>query len=236
MVSAQGLGMADTLVEGIGIAGTPNGGVLTVQGVVGGIAQPVSGSVSITGTVDVSDRAARLVGIVDTELPAAAALSDAFANPTAPAVGAMGMIWEAVSGTWQRFLSGVGPSQTAAKVVHAGTNTYKSNLPAANVAATVTFPGSVGKRWQLHFLEASVRQGVALAAATTLRIWDGATGTTLLFSIVLSSPAQANGVDRFVSTDLNLLGTAGLAMTIDFTGGAGATNFEEINASAYLSN
>lgn len=32
MVSAQGLGMADTLVEGIGIAGTPNGGVLTVQG------------------------------------------------------------------------------------------------------------------------------------------------------------------------------------------------------------
>jgi hypothetical protein len=37
-------------VVGIGTAGTPSGGVVSVQGVVGGVAQPISGSVSITGT------------------------------------------------------------------------------------------------------------------------------------------------------------------------------------------
>lgn len=41
---------------------------------------------------------------VDTELPAAAALSDAFANPTAPAVGAMSMVWD--GGNWARLHSG----------------------------------------------------------------------------------------------------------------------------------
>ena len=47
----------------------------------------VTGSVSITGTVD-------------TELPAAAALTDNFANPTAPGVGAFGMLWDGTN--WDR--------------------------------------------------------------------------------------------------------------------------------------
>jgi hypothetical protein len=38
---------------------------------------------------------------VDTELPAAAALTDNFTNPTAPAVGAFGMVWD--SATWDRM-------------------------------------------------------------------------------------------------------------------------------------
>jgi hypothetical protein len=37
---------------------------------------------------------------VDTELPAAAALADAAANPTAPATGAFGMVWNGT--TWDR--------------------------------------------------------------------------------------------------------------------------------------
>jgi hypothetical protein len=37
---------------------------------------------------------------VSTELPAAAALTDNFANPTAPAVGAFGMLWDGA--TWDR--------------------------------------------------------------------------------------------------------------------------------------
>jgi hypothetical protein len=36
----------------------------------------------------------------DTELPAAAALADAAANPTAPAVGGFGMLWNGA--TWDR--------------------------------------------------------------------------------------------------------------------------------------
>lgn len=45
--------------------------------------------VTVTGTVT-----------ADTELPAAAALTDNFANPTAPAVGAFAMLWDGA--TWDR--------------------------------------------------------------------------------------------------------------------------------------
>jgi hypothetical protein len=39
---------------------------------------------------------------VDSELPAAAALTDADANPTVPGVGAYGMVWESAGGVWHR--------------------------------------------------------------------------------------------------------------------------------------
>ena len=50
-------------------------------------------SLTVDGTVSVS-------GAVDTELPTAAALADNAANPTAPAVGAFGMVWDGT--TWDR--------------------------------------------------------------------------------------------------------------------------------------
>jgi len=50
-------------------------------------------SITVDGSVSVS-------GAVDTELPAAAVLSDNFANPTAPAVGAFSMLWD--GSTWDR--------------------------------------------------------------------------------------------------------------------------------------
>ncbi len=40
--------------------------------------------------------------VVDTELPAAAALSDALANPTTPMIGASGMVWDATNTVWIR--------------------------------------------------------------------------------------------------------------------------------------
>lgn len=54
------------IVVGGGVAGTPAGGVVTIQGITGGTAIPISGSVTatISGTVDVSDRAARVLGVV----------------------------------------------------------------------------------------------------------------------------------------------------------------------------
>ena len=42
---------------------------------------------------------------VDSELPAAAALDDATANPTAPMVGAAGMVFDQYAGTWKRARS-----------------------------------------------------------------------------------------------------------------------------------
>lgn len=64
---------------------TDGGGTITVDD--GGLSLTVDGTVSITGSVD-------------TELPAAAAAADTFANPTAPAVLAMEMLWNGSS--WDR--------------------------------------------------------------------------------------------------------------------------------------
>ncbi len=66
----------------------------------------ITGVVTISGTVAVSGpltdaqmRAAPVV--VDTELPTAAALADATANPTVPSLGAYGFVYNP-AGTWDR--------------------------------------------------------------------------------------------------------------------------------------
>lgn len=78
-------------------------------------------------------------GSVDTELPAAAALTDNFANPTAPGVGAFGMLWDGA--TWDRqagnsadgTLVNLGANND---VSIAGTVTVDTELPAAGVIST----------------------------------------------------------------------------------------------------
>lgn len=70
---------------------------------------PVSGTVSVVEPVSVDDNGGSLTvdgtvsisGAVDTELPAAAALADDMANPTAPAVGAHVMGFDGT--TWDRM-------------------------------------------------------------------------------------------------------------------------------------
>ncbi len=54
----------------------------------------------VGGRLDVNLGASGITLPVDTELPAAAALADATANPTAPAVGGFGMLWNGA--TWDR--------------------------------------------------------------------------------------------------------------------------------------
>ncbi len=43
-----------TKVQGVGVAGTPNGGVVTIQGAAGGTPVPVSGTITPSGTQDVN--------------------------------------------------------------------------------------------------------------------------------------------------------------------------------------
>lgn len=67
-------------------------GALLVDG--SATTQPVSGTVGVSGTVTVS-------GTVDTELPAAAALADATANPTITSAGALNLLFNGT--TWDRM-------------------------------------------------------------------------------------------------------------------------------------
>lgn len=67
-------------------------GALLVDG--SATTQPVSGTVGVSGTVTVS-------GTVDTELPAAAALADATANPTITSAGSLNLLFNGT--TWDRM-------------------------------------------------------------------------------------------------------------------------------------
>lgn len=258
MPSAPGLGMADTLVEGIGIAGTPNGGVLSIQGVTGG---------TTLGAVDVTDRAARLVGIVDTELPApslmgdltanptitnlgtfprllngatwdlarsiqgqadatagvgitatglwifngvtwdrwrgvvdtelpaAAALSDTFANPTAPAVGAMDMYWDPIAGIWARnpitLPTFDGTAFASAGRIVTVTQADQTNIGyrGIQIFIDITAIGASTLQVFLHgkdptsgkYVQYVASAALAAVATTVLRIYPG--GTTVIANI-----------------------------------------------------
>lgn len=96
------------LVEGVssGTAVTVGDGGSTISVDDGGGALTVDGTVAVSGTVTVDLGANNDVTVTsgsitaDTELPAAAALADNTANPTAPAVGAFGHVWDGA--TWDR--------------------------------------------------------------------------------------------------------------------------------------
>jgi hypothetical protein len=140
-----GTGTQDVNVTNASIPVTDNGGSLTVDGSVSvsnfPATQPVSGSVTVSGTVT-----------ADTELPNAAALVDATSNPTTPIVGAA---MEAFNGTtWDRIrtqdaLSGNGANDTTVGIlaVSAGPGYAIRYNPtnlgtAANSASTINVEGA----------------------------------------------------------------------------------------------
>jgi hypothetical protein len=102
-----------------------NGSTISVDD--GGGSLTVDGTVGISGTVT-----------VDSELPAAAALTDNAANPTAPAVGAFGLVWDGA--TWDRAPGTAADGAlvnlgTNNDVTVTGTVTVDSELPAAAALA-----------------------------------------------------------------------------------------------------
>ena len=63
--------------------------------------------VDVEGSLDVNMTGVTVaIGVIDTELPAAAALGDADANPTAPAVGSFLMAYDEAGDAWDRVRGG----------------------------------------------------------------------------------------------------------------------------------
>lgn len=161
--AANGLEVDVTRVQGA-VAVTDNGGSLTVDGTVavtdgggtisvddGGGAITVDGSVSISGPVTVQDGGSTISiddgggtltvdgtvsvsGTVDTELPVAAALADDTATPTAPAVGAFGMMFDGT--TWDR----VRGTSADGMLVNLGTN---NDVVVSDGGGSITVDGTV---------------------------------------------------------------------------------------------
>lgn len=103
---ARQLGQTD-LARVLGAALTNANPVLAGIFDAAGNRMPSMDAAARPGFVDMIDRAGRLVGAISgtvdiTELPAAAALSDTFANPTTTQIGSFLMGWENGASQWER--------------------------------------------------------------------------------------------------------------------------------------
>lgn len=213
--------VADTATaagSGVITAGTQRVVLATDQPVV-----PVSdngGSLTVDGTVT-----------ADTELPAAAALSDAFANPTAPAVGAMGMLFDGTD--WERSrvadaasLSGTTIPDGVSLVTNPGNWAQQNSAAAGSLSVSSKAAGGVGVRHVCTALSFGFSAATAPGADISfqVRLRDGATGAgTILWSWEFDldtgylSGAGANPYTASMS-GLNIFGSTNTAMTLEFQG------------------
>lgn len=105
-----------------------------------------------------------------------------------------------------------------------------TNFPATNVTATVTkAAGGAGVRHILTGVHFSLSGAAALATALLqCTVLDGA---AVLFTGVLSAPANSTGV--ISNNGLSLVGTANTAMTIQFSAAGGAGTQESVTMTGY---
>lgn len=153
-----------------------NGGSLTVDG-----------TVAISGTVT-----------VDSELPAAAALGDAVANPTAPAVGAFLMGFDAGSSNWERLTTDTNGALVTSSAITGAALTALQKIDDPVLVDDAAFTPATSSVMMSGF-EAdetgtdSVDEGDAGAARMTLDRKQ----------IVTPQPHSAGGLSIFRSIDLD---------------------------------
>jgi len=177
--------------------------------IVDGSGNPVGPSAPGGAATDVSDRAARLLGVVDTELPAAAALADAAANPTVPGVGSFPHVWTGATYYRQLAANGTGDASagqgfpsTSLMVAITGSAYDKLRTPkvfkaqsAVSIAAEATvWTPAAGKKFRLMGMT------IACSVAGDVTFRDNTAGTIIAVltcqagvSISLS-PAFGNGI------------------------------------------
>lgn len=166
---------------------------------------PSAGSVTVAagsaiiGKVGIDQTTPGTTNLVDTELPAAAALADAASNPTSPMVGVCLLLWNGA--TWDRV-----------RVA----NTYKpQSTVAIGTIATVWTPTS-GKKFRL------MGGSISVSAAGSILFEDNSAGNGTIYQspkLAADTPfnfdipggklsAAANNVLKATgSTTMNLIGT-----------------------------
>ncbi len=126
-------------------------------------------------------------------------------------------------------------SPTGAQLIaHPGE--WSINLtPAANTQATVTRALSASQRHVCRSITATLIGLAASAEATVLvNLRDGATGAgTILWSARLLVVGGSGSETGITLTDLNIIGSAGTAMTLEFAAAGGANTFETVSLSGY---
>lgn len=188
----------------LGVAGTPSADVISVQGVVGGIAQPVSGTVAVSN------------------LPATQAVSGTVSVGNFPATQpvsgtvTVGNASIPVTGT---FFQATQPVSVAAAVTVA-------QATAANLNATVTGTVSVGNFPATQTVAGTVTANagtgnftVAQATGTNLHTVVDSGTITAVTAITNALPGGTNNLGK-----INILGNAGAAVDTTVLSGAAPAN------------
>lgn len=107
-----------------------------------------------------------------------------------------------------------------------------TNAPAANTIATITKAGVAGTRHVCTSLLGAMAAPLAATPVTTLVLRDGASGV----GAILWSTTHMAGVgfaDEVQSGPVNIVGTAGNAMTLEWLAAPGANNFQSVALTGY---
>lgn len=186
------------------------------------VTQPVSGTVAVSGTVT-----------VDSELPAAAALADAAANPTVPTVGAANLLYNGA--TWDRVRGDTANGLDVDVTRVSGTVTVDSELPAAaalaDAAANPTVPtvgaanllyngatwdrirGDTANGLDVDVTRVSGNVTVIQGTGTNLHtVLDSGTLTSITNTVTVDSELTTADLDTGAGTDTRaVVGIAGAA-------------------------
>lgn len=114
--------------------------------------------------------ASMLVGVHDPSLPAPVALSDGLANPTTVLIGASGLVFNVVTGQWER--------QRTPTI-------YKASTGHNQTAGTTIWDPAAGKKFRLMGGIVTVTRAVAIAGGGTnvnFKLKDGAADIGLQWS------------------------------------------------------
>jgi hypothetical protein len=208
----------------VGLVLAASGGALLV-----GTANPMpvsdnGGSLTVDGTVAISGSVT-----VDSELPAAAALSDNFANPTTPVVGAAAMVFD--GSTWDRQI------QVVAALDSAG-----AGIPAVGIvgqfddAATAAVTENQFAPVRISTRRALLVEGVASGTAIPVSIGATVTVDTELPAAAALADNTANptvpGVGAFLmgwdATNWDRISAVGGRLQVDVISGASAVPPSEV--------
>lgn len=107
-----------------------------------------------------------------------------------------------------------------------------TSAPAVATVATASRAATAGIRHILKSIQASLQAVAAQAAPVTVVVRDGATGVgTILWQDRIIANAGVNFAISIMG--VNIAGTTGNAMTVEFIAAPAATNFETLSASGY---
>lgn len=200
-VSQGAASQLNATVVGLGTAGTPSGGVLTIQGATSGT----------TGAAALSVQGGGAAGSALAGNPFLAAGTD----------GTNARTFEVASAT-----TNTNATTTSVLRVATAANWSITHLPATATKATIS--KAAGGTTVRHVCTAFIIGFCAVGTAQTLitaSVRDGATGAgTVLWSAPIVAPI--NGCVNITQSGLNLVGTANTAMTIEFSA-AGVTSSQE---------